>query len=480
MERYCIGDYEEELGYENEIMKEFERGIKVNEFEIVYAGLSRKRLYDEVGVMDEISEIISRSCKSSRMHADYAEEMYQSIFNINLFSKIVKLDLCMHIYYTVLYEKNRNTYIPLVENDWAEEKKKEIRNKRRDYKSSIKKGEGKEKLPFHIEEKENSASEGGRPNEVTKILDFAPDVSRLGYLSPEFRKVFRSIKKNIDSKYSYSNIKRIFEENDMEFKRKEEIWLMERLLGVNLVWAFYSFFVVIFKDINFNEVEKEFKMPKSIEHTKYYVQISKIGEKTVEPHEIEMSKEKREPEEKRESEEITSSLLEYVKGIIHEIMKWEGIYSRIELIREMKVIVELRFRSEKCEERIKPEAILQYLYENVIQQRMDVLANAYKEREARIYCEFRKEAKTEEILESLEGECDKLMDEYFNDGGKYRLLKDIDKLVNGDKEENSADEESERINEETKGRTQGEIRKKALKENLYQLIQKIVIEEQII
>lgn len=438
MERYCIKEYAGELSCEHMIEEENRQGIQINEFVLYEVAKTKKEVFPECR-----KEIVWLSGRKDGIHTDLEEEMYQSILNTCYGSNVMTLDIYLRLYYTVLYEKNKNIYVPLVEDSWTAEKREEIRKKRKEYNRSVGK-DIKREMPFQIVEKENSSSTGGRPNEATKIIDFAPGISRLAYLSTEFRNIFKPTKK-ICSKYSYSEIQKIFDYNNVSIKRKEEIWLIERLLGVNLAWAFYSLFSVLLKGVNFKELEEDLEFP------------SNTGQ-----------------------EGTVSTVSGYMKSIIHEIMAWEGVYSRTELVIRLKIIVELKIRSEKEGKWNKPEKILQYLYERIVKQRMGALASAYKEKENSIYCKFKESADKEKIFEKLKDICDSAIKEYFSDSGNYCLLKDIDKLVNtGNTEKSQCEEtiqEKEGEEENTKQEKEGE---KEFNEKMYELIQKIVISEQI-
>ena len=131
MKRYCIKDCKKESDYANKNGEDVEQKIKINGFAILYAYLSQEKIYPEC--QEELSKILIKSCAENRIHTDSESEMYRSIFNVDLKSDIVELDIYLHIYYTLLYERNKNAYVPLVEAGWTEEKKREIRLKRKEY-----------------------------------------------------------------------------------------------------------------------------------------------------------------------------------------------------------------------------------------------------------------------------------------------------------------------------------------------------------
>lgn len=216
--------------------------------------------------------------------------------------------------------------------------------------------------------------------------------------------------------------------------------------------------------MNFKDVEKEFEekgagSSNNAVNIKHYIVTT---EKEIKPIDLKGLGE-------AEAEETVSSVLEYIKAIIHEIMTWQGVYSRTELVKKLKIVAELKIRSDKKIDRNNPEKILQYLYEQVVKQRMDELSDAYKAEEARIYCEKKEKEGMEDAFEKVGKKCDELMNGCFSNKEKYCLLKCIEEFVSA---VNMEDNKEVRENS-----TQEEIREKALKENLYKLIQKIVISE---
>ena len=77
----------------------------------------------------------------------------------------------------------------------------------------------------------------------------------------------------------------------------------------------------------------------------------------------------------------------------------------------------------------------------------------------------------EDAFKKVEKKCDELMNTCFSNNEKYCLLKCIEGFASA---VNMEDNKEVREN-----RTQEQIREKALKENLYKLIQKIVISEEV-
>lgn len=304
MDRYCISHGKEDAIYEDKLNGEAKQGFKIRRHTMLRVIGIPIRVFRE-----DFSKIIWEiNVEGAGKEEDVSEEeMYRSVL-ISILTKpeLIKLDMFLHTYYTLLYEKNKGSYVPLVGKGWEKFQKDEMREKRNNYRTN---GGGKRGLPFKIVEKKNGKSVKGRENEETKIPDFAPDAIRLAYLSIEFRTLFKDVKKEDAEKFGYSEIQKIFEGNAelIAFNRKEEIWLEERLLAVNLAWAFHSFFYPIFQNMTFAEVQRDFQ--------------------------------------------------ELMEGIIHEVMKWEGLYSRIELIRKLKIIYEIRTRAVYGRVQILPEKI---------------------------------------------------------------------------------------------------------------------------
>ncbi|MEY8378515.1 hypothetical protein AALD22_22610 [Lachnospiraceae bacterium 56-18] len=86
----------------------------------------------------------------------------------------------------------------MTEKEWTSEQKVEIREKRKECKKYLK-GKPDKVKPFVIREKinEKKNSEGKAYYDVTGIQNFAPNVSRLYYLSREVRQIFTKVKKLI-------------------------------------------------------------------------------------------------------------------------------------------------------------------------------------------------------------------------------------------------------------------------------------------
>lgn len=134
----------------------------------------------------------------NREYAELESDMYFDILDHSFSSKLVNLDIYLHIYYSLLYKQNKESYIALTEKEWTSEQKVEIREKRKECKKYLK-GKPDKVKPFVIREKinEKKNSEGKAYYDVTGIQNFAPNVSRLYYLSREVRQIFTKVKKLI-------------------------------------------------------------------------------------------------------------------------------------------------------------------------------------------------------------------------------------------------------------------------------------------
>ena len=478
MERYCIRCGKADVIYEGKLNHEAGQGIKIDRITMFRMFENPKNTFEE-----DISSIIYKiNEEGSRKEENVSEvEMYRNVLiSILTETDLIKLDMYLHTYYTLMYERNKDSYIPLASKEWEKSQRNKMHDKRKNYKF---KNNRKRSLPFEILEKEGGKSVKGSVNEETKIPDFAPDAIRLAYLSKEFRTVFEDVKKVDAKKFGYSEIQGIFVENAdlIEFSRKEEIWLEERLLAVNLAWAFHSFFYPIFQNMPFAEVQRKFG--------------------------------------------------ELIEGIIHEAMKWEGLYSRMEFIMKLKVIYEIRSRavngmiqilpekeiphslsqvvtgriSDVCdyndaekpiynniegeiyacqepEDTIKCvecrydtlEQLLEYLYRYVLCENMEELAGYYKEKEARVYKELKEMLNSEEVLGFLEEEIDNLLKKFFNGSSGYYLLKDVVKYIEDGNGEESGSKESEDADKDRK-----KSENEPLSPRLYRYIQKTVIKEQL-
>lgn len=309
------------------------------------------------------------------------DEMYGDILRDCFSSELIKLDLNLQVYYTLLERKNKDLYIPLKEKEWSKEKKDEIQKKRKECRRNKKNGLSREE-PFRIVEKDNSLKNKKEKTYYGEVMiqDFAPNMCRWYYLSSKFRNIFGEVRK-LD-KYKFSEIKKIFQEANI--KRKEEIWLSENLLGINLSLALYSFFSVILKDTNYTTIEKDY-----------------AG---------------------------------VIREIIEEIMSLEGIYSRCVIVHKLKIIYELRVKSRLYTSSNTPQETLEYLYKQVLRQYMPECVKQYN------YIKFYALGKYEKdgtdntsAIEKLEKDCDKLLSEYFEFSEEYYLINELSKEIENEK-----------------------------------------------
>ena len=269
---------------------------------------------------------------------------------------------------------------------------------------------GKE-APFVVKEGDNvrESDQGKKSYKETEIQDFAPNLVRLYYLSDGFWKLFKYVKGSNASKYSYMSIKGIFEDDVVKASRVEEKWLVERLIGANLAWSCYSFFSAVFENMEFKTVEEYYKNS--------------------------------------------------IQNIIREIMLWEGVYSRNGLIARLKTIYELKFGLNKGAPDVSPEVALEYLYENVLRNRMGIIAGAYKNKEICVYNAF----KNGDNLGELEEKCNGLLKKCIKESEGYPILSSVDGVIDWFM-----------ALKECKCRE----KEYAFKEKLYKMIQQIIIDEQ--
>ena len=248
MERYCIDNKEKNYENREPILQVDERGIRTHKFTLLEVALN------DVGMLyPECRQIVTEILKNEEGHGDATTEeiMYQDILASVYGEELMLLDIYLHMYYTVLYEKNKNSFVPLAggkklkicENcreqkevnkcvlcDKFRECEKYINY--RDYSNVLKRkrknwgdyeknkeSEGKRYLPFDIKEnktKKKSLESGKEYYEEVQILDFAPEVTRLYYISKEFRNIFNGGKKVVEDKFWITNAINLFKANEDE------------------------------------------------------------------------------------------------------------------------------------------------------------------------------------------------------------------------------------------------------------------------
>lgn len=112
MKRYCIDNKEER--YENvEIISEIDNnGIRTHKFTILSAGaadIKVKLMFPECG--DMIREIVESEEENG--FAETEKNMYQDILVSVYSEELMLLDIYLHMHYTVLYDKNKSSFVPL-------------------------------------------------------------------------------------------------------------------------------------------------------------------------------------------------------------------------------------------------------------------------------------------------------------------------------------------------------------------------------
>lgn len=263
------------------------------------------------------------------------------------------IDIYLHTYYTLLYNESEKSKIELLDSKWNETISFQIQ--RRDYIKNIrrsKKNGHPQFQPFEIRE------------EITckkvYIPDFAPNLIRFYYMNSAFRNIFKQAEK--EDKYKYNQIKDIVSEYKKVCKqgsyelRKEERWLLERLLGCKLAYALYSFFSKVF--CNSNIPQKEYK--------------------------------------------------NIMTPMIEEILKYPGVYGRCEIVPWCKSVYELIFDQMK-------EPIRRKSWEELISSPSDICFTSLKqenlkENEKCLKIDIR-EKKPEEKTEQLEAKIIKILSE---------------------------------------------------------------------
>ena len=210
----------------------------------------------------------------------------------------VSMDINSHIYYTILYQKTQGKYTNLLQDNWTKDEKADFTENRK--KGIRYKNKPNHYIPFQINE--------NRDRRIT-IQDFAPDLVRLYYTNKELRNIFTDTQAADTVKYYSTEISSVYQSPYICVDRVEEIWLLERILGINLARAMYSLLLPI--------------MPKNFSL-------------------------------------VASKYQPLIREIVHEIMKLQGIYSRCVLVHKLKEIVKIRRYGHEIEQ-LEPCETLTYL-----------------------------------------------------------------------------------------------------------------------
>lgn len=375
MNRYCIKRRRLSDNDEEHILGERFEGIRYTPYTMMKLKLSWME-DDFIECSDEIESMI-KEATYTRNISDSECDMYSDILKSAFASVCVDLDIYMHLNYTYCYKNSKNKFVPLIKNGWDKNTIKEFKIKRKNLKNYIKNTEVK-RTPFIIEEKDDKKeSENGKVYYGrTQIRDFAADIVRLYYLSSEFRKLFDLKEQSSPKKYYFEEMKRKLQVDKVLIKKHEDIWLCERLLGINTALAFYSFFKVIFKNLTIREIE-----------SKYF---------------------------------------EIMDKIISIIMKWEGVYSRTIIIHKMKILWEILNRTKRnvCQKDYIEE-FLEYIYRQVLCHVMPTQIRKYQ-----VYSYLVTKENDDDYITKIE-KWRNYFDEYIEENNGYYFTKrNIQKVEN--------------------------------------------------
>lgn len=305
--------------------------------------------------------------------ASSEEEMYETILLDILQMPVVCLDISLHIYYTILYQKTEGKFINLLQDNWTKEEKENFRSQRKSWRAYKKKVKGLY-IPFDIDGNTlNFEVYGYQPQKCIQIQDFAPDLVRLYYSNRELRNIFADTQSADTEKYYSKNISSVYQCSNIQVDRIEEIWLLERILGINLAREVYSLLYPILPK-NFNLIESQYQ-PLIIE-------------------------------------------------IVHEIMKLEGIYSRCLLVHKLKIITKIKIISMNLE--LNPLEFLSYLL-TILQKSVKLISETFTDYEQSEYSIIKKQ--TEETgIDDLKDKCENLLEQFFYRADHYYWLNGIEHI----------------------------------------------------
>lgn len=396
MKRYIINEKIKDSDSKKNVLKMDDAGIRINRFTFLRAVISKDIIFPECRDMEK--EI----CNYHGVE-DTEEIMYQDILASTHSDELGLLDIYLHIYYTLLYENNKSSYTIFAgekERICKRRDKKvydtcikckecskckrfkeyteyteELVNKRKEIVRYNKKEKKNRDFPFEIIERNVKIKSEKTKKEYygkKEILDFAPEMVRLYYISNRFNKIFNNTERIVEDKYQYQKIKEIFQNyrGKVVIACLEEIWLCERLFRINLAWKFFVFFKEILKDVTFRKIETEY--------------------------------------------------IDIIRKIIGEVKRWGGIYSQCLIIDKLKLICKIKIEGNKEKNSIEPKKLLKYLYEEILCVKMGELEWFYKKEENRIYNLAKKEDNG--ALQKLRIECKKLMKGRFTYFNGYYFL----------------------------------------------------------
>lgn len=113
MKKYIIRDRIRECGNVENREKMNKDEIKIHRFTFLRAYVSEDIFFSECRNM--VEKIREDDLRYQYSEADTEKIMYQTLLASIYNDELIWLDICFHLYYTLLYEKNKNSYTVLVE-----------------------------------------------------------------------------------------------------------------------------------------------------------------------------------------------------------------------------------------------------------------------------------------------------------------------------------------------------------------------------
>ena len=131
---------------------------------------------------------------------------------------------------------------------------------------------------------------------------------------------------------------------------------------------------------------------------------------------------------------IEKELSDIICKIIREIMKVDGIYTRCLLVHKLKIVYEIKLKSELFNSKFNYKELLYYIYEEILHKRMTVYVETMEQLKREVLSYGNGEELEKTFLKELKESSESLIQEYLGCSDGYYLLKKLPRVTVGEKD----------------------------------------------
>ena len=115
-------------------------------------------------------------------------------------------------------------------------------------------------------------------------------------------------------------------------------------------------------------------------------------------------------------------------------MKVDGIYTRCLLVHKLKIVYEIKLKSELFNSKFNYKELLYYIYEEILHKRMTVYVETMEQLKREVLSYGNGEELEKTFLKELKESSESLIQEYLGCSDGYYLLKKLPRVTVGEKD----------------------------------------------